>query len=372
MCVARPEAGGRWQEMKILFFNWRDIKNPAGGGAEEYIHEIAKRLVQKGHQVSFFTAAFPGCKATELIDGINFIRKGNRYTVYRQAKQYCRRYSEDFDTVIDSINTVPFMTPGFVKKDMRVIAIIYQLAREFWFYETPFPISWLGRYWLEPRWLKNYATIPTITISNSTRRDLLEIGYKYVEIVPVGLSIQPLQSVTEKESLPTLIFVGRMGRAKCPAHVLEAFSYIKKALPETRLWMVGDGVTREELQKRRIPDVTFFGYVENTKKYDLMSRAHLILVPGVREGWGLVVTEANARGTAAVGYDIHGLRDSIRDGKTGLLCEASPKCMAEKAVALLKDEDLRRQLSENALNWSKEFNWDYSADEFLKVLSKNT
>ncbi len=49
-----------------------------------------------------------------------------------------------------------------------------------------------------------------------------------------------------------------------------------------------------------------------------MSRAHIILVPAVREGLGLVVTEANALGTPAVGYDVPGLRDSIRHAKTGI------------------------------------------------------
>ncbi|MBU4539561.1 MAG: hypothetical protein KJ689_13365 [Bacteroidetes bacterium] len=48
--------------MNILIYNWRDIKNPAAGGAEVVTHEIAKRLVLKGHKISLFTAAFNGCK----------------------------------------------------------------------------------------------------------------------------------------------------------------------------------------------------------------------------------------------------------------------------------------------------------------------
>jgi len=38
-----------------------------------------------------------------------------------------------------------------------------------------------------------------------------------------------------------LIFVGRMGHAKLPDHVMEAFNYIKKRIPDAKLWMVGDG-----------------------------------------------------------------------------------------------------------------------------------
>jgi glycosyltransferase involved in cell wall biosynthesis len=354
--------------MKILFFNWRDIKNPAGGGAEIYTHEIAKRLVLKGYEVYLITARFPGCKTNEIIDGIKIIRLGNKYTVYLEAKKYYKKHFENLDFVIDGINTRPFMTPKFVGKNTRIIAIIYQLAREFWFYETPFPISWLGYYLLEPSWLKGYIDIPTITVSKSTMQDLLEIGYKYVEIVPIGLNIQALPCISKKEDLPTLIFIGRMGYAKCPDHVLEGFSYIKEELPNAKLWMVGNGAMKRKLEMQRTVDVTFFGHVENLKKFELMSRAHLILVPGLREGWGIVVTEANAMGTPAIGYNIHGLRDSIKNGDTGILCEPTPKAMAEKAIELLKNSSLRKKLSENALRWSREFNWDKSAEKFMEVI----
>jgi glycosyltransferase involved in cell wall biosynthesis len=47
--------------------------------------------------------------------------------------------------------------------------------------------------------------------------------------------------------------------------------------------------------------VRFFGYADDRLKFDLMIRAHAVLVPGMREGWGLVVTEANSCGTPATG-----------------------------------------------------------------------
>lgn len=356
--------------MNILFFNWRDIKNPVHGGAEVYLHEIAKRLVQKGHHVSLFSAAFRGCQETECIDGITIIRKGNRYTVYRQAKRYYQKHDNDFDTVVDSINTVPFMTPTFVNKSTRLVAIIYQLAREFWFHETPFPLNMIGYHFLEKRWLKCYTDTKVVSISKSSLDDLRQLGYNRLHMVPIGINVTPLSAIPEKEQQPTLIFVGRMGRAKCPDHILDAFVHIKEEVPQAQLWMVGDGAMRKELESRTTPDITFFGRVDEKKKYELLSRSHCILVPGVREGWGMVVTEANAWGTPAVGYNIHGLRDSIRDGSTGLLCDPSPSSMAQKAIAVLRDNDLRSRLTESALAWSKEFTWDKSTEEFLQVLEE--
>lgn len=355
--------------MRILIFNWRDTKNPSGGGAEVFTHEIAKRWVIRGHKVTLFTAAFPNGECEEMVDGVKIIRNGGKYSVYQMARNYYKKHAKgNYDIIIDEINTRPFLTPKFANNSEKIFAFIPQLAREFWFYEMPFPVNWVGHYWLEPRWLKNYINIPTITISESTKQDLLKIGFKHVEIVPVGLNTKPLSCVPEKEDLPTLIFVGRMGHAKCPDHILEAFTYIKREIPSVRLWMVGDGAMKKKLEALKMVDVTFFGYVENTKKHNLMSRAHAILVPGLREGWGLVATEANAKGTPAVGYNIHGLRDSIRNNDTGLLCEPTPKAMSEKAIKLLRDATLRKRLSENALSWSGKFDWNKSADEFLKVL----
>ena len=64
--------------MNILVFNWQDIKNPLGGGAEVHFHEIFKRMAARGHTVTLFCSSFPGAKPTEVIDGIKVIRKGGR------------------------------------------------------------------------------------------------------------------------------------------------------------------------------------------------------------------------------------------------------------------------------------------------------
>jgi hypothetical protein len=68
----------------------------------------------------------------------------------------------------------------------------YTSSREYWFYETHFPISVLGHYFLEERWLKAYKGVTTVTVSESTWRDLLSFGFKEVHVVPEGLSYEPL------------------------------------------------------------------------------------------------------------------------------------------------------------------------------------
>lgn len=343
--------------MRILTYNWRDIENPDAGGAEVFTHEVLKRLAARGHEVTLFTASFDGAPGEEVVDGVRIVRSGGRFSVYRRAKTYYRRrFRGEFDVVVDEINTRPFMTPTFVEEP--VVALIHQLAREFWFYETPFPVSWLGYHWLEDRWLSKYTDVPTLTVSQSTRDDLLELGFEDVAVVPEGINVEPLDVVPEKASDPTFLFVGRITEAKRPDHALAAFGRISECFPDAKLHVVGDGYMLDDLKSSAGDTVTFHGYVTEDRKLALMRESHVLLVPGVREGWGLVVTEANAMGTPAVGYDVHGLRDSIKDGETGLLCNPNPGAMAERASALLNDW---RAFGRRALEDARQYEWDRTA-----------
>ena len=218
-----------------------------------------------------------------------------------------------------------------------------------------------------PRWVRNYIDIPTVTVSNSTKDDLIDYGFKEIYIVPEGINFKPIDQISIKEKDPTFLFVGLLKKLNLPHHAVEAFDIISEKLPQAKLWIVGRGPEVKKLKKlAKGLNVTFFGYISEEKKLELMRRAHAVLFPAIKEGWGLVVTEANACGTPAIGYNVHGLRDSIRNGKTGLLTESRPESLADTVYEFYNNENLRRKLSKNALEWSRTFSWDKTADEFMK------
>jgi glycosyltransferase involved in cell wall biosynthesis len=365
--------------MKILWYNWRDIRNPDAGGAEVFTHEVCRRLV-KNHgidSITLFTAGFDGCKPEEMVDGVRIVRSGGKYGVYKRAKEFYNQHKDDFDLIVDEINTKPFDTPSFVR-DTPIVALIHQLAREFWFYETKFPLNLLGYYILENHWLRKYRSVTTITVSKSSKEDLQGLGFKDIRVVPEGLSFSPLHLLPEKELKPTVLFVGRLKKAKKPDDAIKAFREIKDKIPDARLWIVGGGYMEEELKemaKRMFPkdasDITIFGKQAAEVKLNLMSRAHILLVPGVREGWGLVVTEANAMGTPAVAYDVPGLRDSVINGTTGKLVTRDDHLgMAIEAIDLLKDHIKRKTYSKNGLENSKLFSWETTASSIAEILEQ--
>jgi len=358
------------ETQSILIMNWRDIRNPDAGGAEVFTHEVAKRWVRWGHEVTILTSRYKGGPPEDLIDGVQVLRRGDRFGVYRCAREtYLERFRIGTDVVLDEINTRPFLTPQYVDPETPLFALIHQLAREYWFSETPFPISYLGYYFLEKRWLSRYAGIPCVTVSESTKKDLLDLGFEEVCVVPEGLSLEPLEQAPEKPKVPSFVFVGRLTRAKKPDIAIHAFRIVRRSIPNARLSVVGDGYLRKELERLAPDGVTFYGKVPDEEKLRLIREAHVILIPGTREGWGLVVLEANALGTPAVAFNIPGLRDSVLHNQTGILLEENDaETMANWCLRLVKESELRTKLGENALNWSRRFSWDITAKAFMSFL----
>ena len=115
--------------------------------------------------------------------------------------------------------------------------------------------------------------------------------------------------------------------------------------------------------------VKFFDAVSNEERRELVKRVWVLVNPSVREGFGLNVIEANALGVPCIAYDVPGLRDSIQHGQTGILIKSGGvEALAEAIILVLKSDDLRRKLSDNALTYSKSFSWDKVAEEFMKVI----
>jgi glycosyltransferase involved in cell wall biosynthesis len=350
--------------MRILILNRRDIANPAGGGAEIYTHEIAKGLVNKYNcEVTVFSSSFVGCNANETIDGVRYVRRGNEAAVHLHGFWYALKNRTRFDRIIDEFNGIGFLT-FFLPNS---VLLIYQLYREFWFRELGVP--GVVPYVLESLLLRCYKKKMVITISDSTRNDLKRMGFKDISMVLVGIGQAPERDSASAERTRAIMFLGRLRSTKRPEYTIEIFKRAKEKIPDLQLWMVGRGPDEEKLKEkaRGLDGITFWGWVDEAKKTSLLRKASVLVVPSIREGFGINVIEAAAMGTPVIGFDVPGIRDSVRHGETGYLVRSVDEA-AERVAELLSDGERYAAMSKKCLEYSKEFRWENRVAEFWGII----
>jgi glycosyltransferase involved in cell wall biosynthesis len=368
--------------MKFLWLSWKDVSNPKAGGAEIVMHELSKRLVADGHDVTILTVLFPGAPDQEDIDGIHIIRVSkNRYIHPLMASlHYIRHMRNQYDIVIDVVNTAPYMSP-FYKGKTKSFLFYHQLAREIWFYEAPFPISLVGYGLLEPiaTMLLGLTDTKTITISESTKKDLIRFGFKdqNIHIISEGITTEPVKepSKLKKYKIPTILIFGAGRGMKRTLDQIKAFEIAKTKIPNLKLKIAGDmSGAYGQKAKRYIDGSTYakdihcLGRVSEAKKIELMQKCHVLLSASVKEGWCLVVSEVASQGTPAVVYDVDGLRDSVQDNLTGIVCEKNPSALAKGIVKLLDDPARYSLMQSEGWKSSKRLTFEKSYKDFKEVL----
>jgi glycosyltransferase involved in cell wall biosynthesis/O-antigen/teichoic acid export membrane protein len=362
-------AASRDGSRRILIINWRDLAHPDAGGAEVFTHEVARRWAEQGHDVTQLSSGFAGAPKSDEVDGVRLrrlgrLRTGSFHALVQRELARLRGY----DAVVESVNTIPFLTPLWRGRVPHTLAVFMQLAEDVWDAELPRPLAAVGRR-IERALLRLYRDVPTAAISPSTRADLQRLGFTRVTDVPVGLDEAPDVRHVPKALDPTFLFVGRLAANKRPEHAVQAFRVIRGAMPGARLWIVGRGPVETELARALPEGAELLGRLPRAELFERMAAAHCLIVPSVREGWGLVVVEANSVGTPAVGYDIPGLRDSIRHGTTGRLApNGDVDALADAALAVVADADGYEQMQAAARAWAASFSWDETATTLYALL----
>lgn len=373
--------------MNILILNWKDIKNPEAGGAEVIVFHLARRLVRDGHRVTVFARAYEGCAPEEAIDGIRVIHRGNLLSVYLHAFWHYQSLKEKPDLVIDMLNTLCWFTPFYVPKAKRLL-YVNQLAKEVFFFELPAPLSWMA-YALERFQFLPYRNTDTICYSESTKADLVAVGIpeSRIRVFPLGLDHERYTPSEQKSDLPLFVFVARLVKMKRADLCIRALAIVCSRHPDARLVIVGRGSEEGYLQ-RLIADCNLQEQVsllhrdpnflsdkaQQAQKVRLMQEAWALVLPSVKEGWGMVVTEAAACGTPAIVSNVTGLRDAVQNDVTGLVLSKHPSAheLARAMLQVIEDPVLRQRLYEGAHAWSTHFDWETSYQRFQELLNEKT
>jgi glycosyltransferase involved in cell wall biosynthesis len=372
--------------VKVLWLAWKDKNHPGAGGAEVVLHELSEELIAHGHEVTILTARYGDAPAHEVVDGITIIRVGtSRYLhPFIALAYYVRHLRNTFDIVIETVNTAPYFATFLKNKGKRPLLFYHQLARKIWYHEAPPGVNHLGYFFIEPlsTFLLGRTRARTITVSNSTKQDLQRFGFRAKDIAIISqVNHLPPAATLEgisKYDQPTVLSLGAARGMKQTIDQIKAFEIAKKTIPNLQLLMAGD--TSTPYGQRVLEyiahspyknDIQHLGRVPHDKKIELMQRAHIITVSSVKEGWGLIVTEAAGQGTPAVVYDIDGLRDSVRHLETGIITAASPSALADGVCVALSENELYNSMRQKGWDWSKQFTLSRSYNDFINILEQS-
>lgn len=360
---------------RILVMNWRDTKHVFAGGAEVYVHELARRWVKDGNQVTLFCGNDGNSLRNETIDGVRIVRRGGFWFVYFWAFiYYISKFRGRFDIIIDCHNGIPFFTPLYAKE--KIYTVLHHVHQEVFYKYLPKPLAWFAAT-LENRLMPYvYRKVKFITVSPSTKHEMeqLDIVGKGIEIVYNGVDMNDLKPA-QKSNLPTVLYLGRLKAYKSVDVLIKAFKKVVDQLPEARLVIAGSGEEEERLKfavdaLEISQSVEFTGKIDDGQKKKLLQEAWVFVNPSMMEGWGITTIEASACGTPVVASNVPGLRDSVQSPITGFLVEyGDTGAFAEKILALLQDNKMRGQMSSNARDWAEKFSWDESARKGLELIN---
>jgi glycosyltransferase involved in cell wall biosynthesis len=349
---------------RVHVLAWRDLDDIDAGGSEVHADELMSRWAAHGLDVLHRTSAAVGLPASDTRNGYRVIRRGSRYSVFPRtvAAELTGRMGR-FDALVEIWNGVPWFSPVWCRKPH--ITVLHHIHGPMWDQILPGPLAAFGRV-LEARIAPPfYRRSLTVTPSDATREELLELGFRAdrVRAFPNGVDAF-FSPGGNKTPNPSILAVGRLAPVKRFELVIDAALEARNRVPGLTATIIGEGPLRGALQQRidaagASDWIHIRGRIDRHELVDEYRRAWLVVSGSLAEGWGLSLTEGAACGTPAVATDIRGHRSSVVSGVTGLLVD--PALLGTTIADVLTDEHRRQAMTAAALARARTLTWDASA-----------
>ena len=203
-----------------------------------------------------------------------------------------------------------------------------------------------------------------IVIPNAIHTAEYRLG-KDIQVLREELNIAPDEKV--------VLFLGRLVFRKGVHILIDAFKKLK-ANSLTRLYIIGTGSMESTLRGmvsafNLTNRVVFVGNITHNLKIKYLNAADFVVVPSIYgEAFGIVVIEALAAGKPVIATRIGGMKDILHPEKDGLFVPAADSNALKNAIeTLLEDETLLAQMSKNALETAKRYDWNVVGKEILSL-----
>ena len=364
------------------------------GGADKRLWELARKLAENGeHDVHIYGMKWwhgPDsivtdnvhlhgvCKVRELYNrnGVRSIREALVYAL----KVLPPLLKADYD-VIDC-NQFPYF-PCFSGKIASIIR------------RRPLVITWLevwDAYWSDyigptrgcigkmVEQLTMRLPEGMVAISQKTKSDLVrcKVNPQLIDVIPVGIDLERIMNIAPSPKATDVLFAGRLIQEKRVDLLLAALAIAKTDFPTISCVIIGDGPERESLERLAAElglseNVDFTGFVDQDGLTAQMKSSKVLVLPSVREGFGLVIVEANAckLPVISISHEMSAVRELIQDGVNGfLISKILPDKIAEAVLRIVEDDELRKKLAENGFEMSKRYAWSDISKNIIDTYEK--
>jgi len=198
-----------------------------------------------------------------------------------------------------------------------------------------------------------------------------------VYIIPNGIDIKKYKPKTTTQTNNSILYVGRLERRKGLKYLLQAFQKLVTADPTLQLQIAGDGSDRLKLEtyvsENNIPNVTFYGFVTEKEKLNLLAQAGVFCSPAIYgESFGIVLLEAMAMNLPVVAGNNPGYASVLKDrGTVSLVNPKDINEFASKLKLMLHDQELRHLWQKWAKSYVQQFSYKQVVDEYENLYLKS-
>ena len=379
--------------MKILMLTWEYPPRIVGGIAR-VVHDLSKRLIKDGHEVTVVTyrdnASVP---EYENDKGVNVYRVDNymihpnnfidwimqlNFNLIAKATEIINKEG-GFDVIHAHDWLVTYATKSLKNAyDIPIVATIHatEAGRNSGIHDDT------QRYINDTEWLLTYEATEVIVNSNFMKNDLQRLfglPYDKINVIPNGINLNNFTGIERDydfrrqyamDNEKIILYVGRLVYEKGIQHLIAAMPKILSNYHDAKLVIAGKGGMIDDLKAETSSlgldnKVYFTGYMDSKKVQKMYKCADVAVFPSTYEPFGIVALEAMLAGVPTVVSDVGGLDEIVTHGVDGMKSYAgNPNSIADSVTALLYDHQLATNISKKARQKVKEqFNWEKIAQD---------
>jgi glycosyltransferase involved in cell wall biosynthesis len=362
------------------------------GGAERWYRNLAERLAASGHEVTFLTRR-QWEKDSVDVPGVQVVPVSPRMKLYAHGRRrilppvlfgvgvlwHLLRYGRKYDVVhTASFPYFPLLAAAATRQrgHFRLFVDWHELwTRDYW-------SEYLGRIGGTLGWRIQRACVRApqraFCFSRLHEGRLLAEGFSG-ELTRLEGQYAGPRHAGRRSARRVAVFAGRHIAEKRVTAIVPALAEARRQLPDLRGEIYGDGPERPEVLRAIVhcgleADVVAPGFVDAAELEEALASALCLVLPSRREGYGLVVIEAAARGVPVVvvaGPD-NAAVELVEEGRNGVVAEsADPSTLA---AAILRVDKGGSELRDSAAEWFRRnadrLSFDRSFEQVVKAYAE--